>query len=158
MAKKAVKCVLKDIPIVSPPDMKISDSLEVEDTGRGNTICMDGYFGRLFLSDEKAVKESCAAFNEEYQRMCRAVDEDPSGMFCEVLNYNDLYRMQGLSWDTVAGDDYGWPTAEDWRTHGIEFNYEWLLDGPLVEKYRKKIFVFTPKEFCKPDMCYREVS
>ncbi len=155
--KKPIKYVLKDILVANPPSTT-AESTKLEDTGRGDTICLDMQFGRLFLSDEKAVRENCAAFNEEYQRMCRAVDEDPAGEYYDVLNYNDLYQMQGLKWNTVAGDDYGWPSAKDWRVHSIDFEYEWITSGPLVEKYRRKIFGFYPREYCKPELCYREVS
>lgn len=162
-----VKCTFADIPIAVPPKKQIPEQCtptltvgmhSIEDTGLGNDICIDAFFGRVFLSDAGAVHEINEAFSDEYELMCRAVDEDPAGEFNDVLNYNDFYKRQHLSGDFIIGETYGWPTAKDWRTNRIEWDEAWIDSGPYAEIYGQAVFMFAPKEYCKPMECYMEVS
>lgn len=126
----------------------------IEDTGRGDDLCFDYYFARFFYDDSEAVKECCGRFTEEYDRLCRNLDEDPLHQYYEVLSWNELYEMFPIAPSTLC-DEFGYSNAENDRVRP-EFEFEWLTSGPLYERFGRKIFSFGPKRGFEPRSYYKE--
>jgi len=66
----------------------------IEWTGKGTTLVIDAYSGRMFYSSMKAVESAEDAVNELLS--C-----------AECVSYNDFYRELGIS-ITHFGDQFGW--------------------------------------------------
>lgn len=87
----------------------------VEETGRGDLLCYEGYSGRWFRSDEVAVNEGIKRFNSRWK----------SG---EYLGLNDLYHEFGIA-RTHFGNQYGWANHMDYYdTKEIDITTE-LVSG-----------------------------
>lgn len=72
----------------------------IEETGKGEQICLDGIFGRWFKSTEQDVKSAIDIFNKNWQEM-------NSQCGFAGTNVNDLYDKLGIQ-TTHAGYQYGW--------------------------------------------------
>lgn len=81
------------------------DTEQVELTGLGDVLCVDGYSGRLYRSGYDAVCKGVAEFQEAWE----------SGQY---LSMNDFYEMQGMR-QTAFGSQWGFPNNKDY------------LDGPI---------------------------
>lgn len=98
-----------------------------EDSGKGSTLCFEGYFGRWFYCSEEAVKAGIEAFNEFYGG-------------AGASEYNTLYREWGIE-ETQVGYDFGFVSGENgWHNDQIEFDIDWVgVEGV-------KILQIIPKE------------
>ena len=141
-----------DVLVATPPKVT---GITIEETGRGRTLCFDQLFGRLFRDDPACLRDICDRFCERYNDSCEKLDEDPKFENYDVTNYNELYACIGIIPSTV-GDNWGWTNDQDWRVH-LEFEYETITGGPLVQKFGEDVFCFGPKQHCEPMECYREV-
>ena len=129
-----------------------------EPTGMGDTLCIEGYFGRVFRSDRQLVEEILAEQCDMYDRMCERFDkakENEKEAVMEVLCWNDLYRMLNLI-PSIAGDSYGYVNSPDYRVSAMDFDTKWCDQGEWVDCFREPFFYFNPKPFCVPDPCYLE--
>ena len=80
-----------------------------EETGKGDLLCYEGYSGRWFRSNEKAVEEAEKEFSRRFK----------DG---EYLCLNDFYDILGIE-ESHFGFQYGWIPGEDYydTEDGIEF-------------------------------------
>lgn len=98
---------LKYIPIKAGLPKFHNFRPSIEKTGKGNLLCYDAYGGRWFRCSEKAVREAVDFFIEEYYKG-------------EILNYNDLYALWGISQGTF-GHQYGYSPEEGYQ---VEMSFE----------------------------------
>lgn len=139
-------------------NLKFSPEITVEETGRGNLLCYEAYGGRLFRSDEGAVREAVEKFVADYKQACQMLDEDPAHVFFEVYNFNDLYMLLGIC-QTHFGDQWGYTNVEDWRVDDLDFDVYILEDtaGTMFEKFNEPVLIIEPGVNSYPMECYREV-
>lgn len=81
----------------------------IEDTGKGDLLCLEGYSGRWFWSSKEAVEEAQRKLNEQFK----------NDIYCCL---NDFYDYLGIA-QTHFGHQFGWVNNEDWydEAYGIEF-------------------------------------
>lgn len=72
----------------------------VEETGRGDLLCIGGYSGRRFRSSEVAVNRAIKAYRDRFNNG-------------EYLSINDLHTELGLS-QTHFGHQFGYPNNPDY--------------------------------------------
>lgn len=90
------------------------DSREVIITETGNTLCLDGLFGRYFMSDRDVIERAMTRINR---------DIVTGGMYASL---NEFYNEIGLS-PVAAGDDLGWNLDDGEIT--VDFDYGAASDG-----------------------------
>lgn len=144
-----------NMPIADPRRTKPKPRITIEETGRGNFLCCDEQFGRIFRDDPDTLREICEEFCRQYNDSCEKFSEDPVHTPADVTNYNNLYIAISID-ESGVGDQFGWTNTEDYRVF-LEFHYDYVDSGPMVEKYGEPIFFFGPKKGCEPYECYREV-
>lgn len=74
--------------------------VSVEETGKGDQVCLDAIFGRWFRSSEQEVKKAIDIFNTDWKEMNRQCGYAGTNM-------NDLYSKLGIQ-TTHVGFQYGW--------------------------------------------------
>ena len=89
----------KALPGVTPKENKPEEIApwegpSIEWTGKGTTLCFEGYSGRLFYSCREEVERAIGNLNEAYEI---------TGSAC----LNDLYRYLGIA-ETYFGEQHGW--------------------------------------------------
>lgn len=136
-------------------DMAKRKAIAAEPTGKGNLLVIDGFFGRMFRSDEGCVRDELDEYCRQYNEICRRLEEDPAHEYYEVLNYNDLYGLHGII-PSVAGNLYGYTNSEDYSVD-LKFDIEYITEGEWVDKFGEPYLYYQPKEWCYPDPCYMEV-
>lgn len=129
--------------------------LFAEPTGKGNLLIIEGFFGRMFRSDEGCVHDEIEEYCRQYQEMCQRLDEDPAHDYHEVLSFNDLYSLHGI-FPSIAGDQWGYTNSEDWRVN-LDFKIELITDSELSQKIKEPYIYYEPYEWSYPDPCYLEV-
>ena len=129
-------------------------ALAAEPTGKGDLLIIDGFFGRMFRSDEGCVRDEIDEFCRQYDEMCRQLDEDPAHEYVEVLSWNDLYRLHGII-PGIAQDQWGYANSEDYRVH-MKFEIKYVTEGPWVDLFGEPFLFYEPREQCYPDPCYLE--
>jgi len=144
--------------IMEVPIGKVQRHITIEETGKGNLLCLDKYGGRLFRSDEGAVRKAIKTFEEDYIRACCMFDEDPAHMYMATYNYNDLYSLLGIL-PTTFGDQFGYTNVDGYRTDDLQFKIELIDDysSEFLGKINEPILVFEPEYGCYPNEFYREV-
>lgn len=90
-----------------------------EETGKGDLLCIEGYSGRIFRSNEQAVRSGVAKFVGMVRRG-------------DTVCLNDLYRCLHIQ-ETHFGYQYGWPSGEDWTDCWRDPSV-FHIDVELVEK------------------------
>lgn len=130
-------------------------AMAAEPTGKGNLLVVDGFFGRMFRSDEGCVRDEIDEFCREYNEMCRQLDEDPAHQYVEVLSWNDLYRLHGII-PAVAQDVWGYTNSEDYRVH-MQFEFTYVTEGKWAELFGEPFLLYEPREQCYPEPGYMEV-
>ncbi len=136
-------------------DLARQKALMAEPTGKGNLLVIDGFFGRMFRSDEGCVREENDEFIRQYNDICRRFDEDPAHQYFEVMNWNDLNMLHGIV-PGLGQDGWGYTNSEDYRVE-LKFRYEYVTEGEWVDKFGEPYLIFWPCECCQPDPCYMEV-
>ena len=136
-------------------DMAKKKAIAAEPTGKGDLLVIDGFFGRMFRSDEGCVRDELDEYCRQYNEICRRLEEDPAHEYYEVLNYNDLYGLHGII-PSVAGNLYGYTNSEDYSVD-LAFDIEYITEGEWVDKFGEPYLYYQPKEWCYPDPCYMEV-
>ena len=126
-----------------------------EPTGKGDLLIIDGFFGRMFRSDEGCVRDELNEFCRQYNEMCRQLDEDPAHQYFECMNWNDLYALHGVI-PSIVGDQWGYSNSEDYRVE-MDFQVSFVTDNDWVEKFGEPYLYYEPYEWCYPDPCYLEV-
>ena len=137
------------------PELAKEKALAAEPTGKGNTLIIDGFFGRMFRSDEGCVRDEIDEFCRQYEEICRRLDEDPAHQYYEVLSWNDLYALHGIIPGMVQ-DQWGFTNSEDYRVD-MDFGIEYITEGEWVDKLGEPYLLYYPKEWSYPDPCYMEV-
>lgn len=136
-------------------DMAKKKAVAAEPTGKGDLLVIDGFFGRMFRSDEGCVRDELDEYCRQYNEICKRLEEDPAHEYYEVLNYNDLYGLHGII-PSVAGNLYGYTNSEDYSVD-LKFDIEYITEGEWVDKFGEPYLYYQPKEWCYPDPCYMEV-
>ena len=129
-------------------------ALAAEPTGKGNLLIIDGFFGRMFRSDEGCVRDEIDEFCRQYYEICRRLDEDPAGQYFEVMSWNDLYALHGII-PGMAQDEWGYSNSEDYRVD-MKFNIDYVTEGKWVDLLGEPYLIYYPMEWCYPDPCYLE--
>ena len=129
----------------------------IEDTGRGTTLCYEAWGGRLFYSDEGAVREAVNKFVEDYTEMCRRSAEDPAHEFYDVTNLNDLYSLLGIL-PTHLGDAWGYSSSEDYALD-LDYRVEMVYptENEIADLFGCQVLIIEPyNPNSYPDFYYRE--
>lgn len=126
----------KESGSVEARDIAPWEGPSVEWTGKGSTLCFEGYSGRLFYSSREAVEEAERALNERFE----------GG---EYLSLNDLYRLFGIS-ETHFGEQYGWAANADYYSGPIEF----INTETVTERGEKMLII---EIYTYPMECWMEV-
>ena len=136
-------------------DMAKKKAIAAEPTGKGDLLIIDGFFGRMFRSDEGCVRDELDEYCRQYNEICRRLEEDPAHEYYEVLNYNDLYGLHGII-PSVAGNLYGYTNSEDYSVD-LKFDIQYITEGEWVDMFGEPYLYYQPYEWCYPDPCYMEV-
>ena len=136
-------------------DLARKKAVAAEPTGKGDLLIIDGFFGRMFRSDEGCVRDELDEFCREYNEYCRRLDEDPAGEYFEVMNWNDLYSLHGII-PSIAGNQWGYSNSEEYRVE-MGFRVDYVTEGEWVKKLGEPYLYYEPYEWCYPDPCYMEV-
>lgn len=129
----------------------------IEDTGRGTTLCYEAWGGRLFYSDEGAVREAVDKFVEDYTENCRRSEEDPAQTYVEVTNFNDLYALFGIL-PTHLGDAWGYNSSPDFA-RDLVFRVEMVYptENEIADIFGCQVLIIEPyDDNTYPDYYYRE--
>ena len=150
---------IEDILVAHPPKYLpwLGKHPSIEDTGRGTTLCYEAWGGRLFYSDEGAVREAVDKFVEEYADMCRRTEEDPAHEYCDVMNFNDLYALLGIL-PTHLGDAWGYSSSEDYAVM-LQFRVEMVYptENDIADLFGCQVLIIEPYDTrTYPDYYYRE--
>lgn len=129
-------------------------ALAAEPTGKGNLLIIDGFFGRMFRSDEGCVRDELDEYCRQYTENCRRLDEDPAHEYYEVLSWNDLYALHGIIPGMVQ-DQWGYANSDDYRVE-LSFNIDYITEGKWVDLLGEPYLIYYPMEWCYPDPCYLE--
>lgn len=155
---KPKRRIIKDLPVghvnISSVDWK-EKALAAEPTGKGNLLCIDGFFGRMFRSCAECVDDELDEYVRMYNESCRRFDEDPAHECYEVQSWNDLYCLHGLI-PSIAGDEWGYTNTEDYRVD-MEFETKLIEQGEYYELFGEKYYIYFPRDYCVPSPCYKEV-
>ena len=158
--KKRPMLQLIDMPALKPSkyDAKLyhAKAIAAEPTGKGDTLIIEGFFGRMFRSDVGCVEDELEQFVSMYEDICQKFDEDPAHEFYEVMSYNDLYSLHGLMPGAAQGS-WGYTNTKDYRVLPLEFRTTYVTEGAWVDLFGEPYFYYCPKEHCVPDPCYLEV-
>lgn len=151
---------LKIVPMMSlKPKPGVSyreKALAAEPTGKGDVLCIEGFFGRIFRSDPDCVKDELEQYSQRYIEMCEKSDEDPAHKYYEVMNWNDLYYLHNVV-PSIAGGCWGYTTSDDWRVPSIDWDMEYVEKGEWFEMFGEPYFYYNPKQYSVPFECYLEV-
>lgn len=79
----------------------------VEETGRGDQLCYESYFGRWFRSAEADVIRQTELFADDFNH-------------CKCMAYNEYYRRLGLSFTDVA-ERYGYPGKPEYYDEPFQY-------------------------------------
>lgn len=131
-------------------------ALAAEPTGKGDLLIIEGFFGRMFRSDEGCVRDELEEYCRQYKEICRRLDEDPAHQYFEVMSWNDLNALHGVI-PSVAGDYWVYANSEDYRVE-LDFDIYLMTEGEWVEKLGEPYLYYEPYEWCYPDICYMEVE
>lgn len=96
----------------------------VEETGRGDVLCLEDYSGRWFRSSEESVRRAVREFKKMY---------DEGKYVC----FNDLYILLGIV-DTQFGFDWGYPSGNpDYCDEEMDIEVDWYteLECPMGMNY-----------------------
>lgn len=93
----------------------------VEETGRGDLLCYEGYSGRWFRSSEEAVRRAINTLNDRFE----------AG---EYLALNDFYELLGIE-TTHFGHQYGWCPNSDYYDFPIEIDTTFCEHHELKNMY-----------------------
>lgn len=129
----------------------------IEDTGRGDTLCYEAWGGRLFFSDEGAVREAVDKFVENYDEMCLRTKEDPAHEYYDVTNFNDLYSLLGIL-PTHMGDAWGYSSSDDY-SQDLHFRVEMVYptENEIADLFGCQVLIIEPiDQGSYPDFYYRE--
>lgn len=100
-----------------------------EETGYGDLLCYEGYFGRWFRSSEEEVRKALDMISEEFK----------NGMY---VSYNDIYDELGIERSDI-GYEFGWCHDDDYyyTERGIQF----LIEKKFDEKRGEDVLAFYVK-------------
>lgn len=119
----------------------------VEETGRGDQLCYEGYSGRWFRSDKAAVDLAIKEFKDKFE--CG-----------EYLCLNDLYALFGLA-ETHFGFEFGYPANDDYYDSVPDIEATMIEAGDVD---MKKVFgkvvnepVYVIDIYTYPMQCWMEV-
>lgn len=154
---------IEDVLVLNPkpkPEKQIpwlKGTPSIEDTGFGKTLCFESWGGRLFYSDEGAVREQVEKFEEDYKTECRRSEEDPAGIYAEVTNFNDLYFLLGIL-PTPFGDTWGY-NSHPKRSRNVHFKVELVkpTENIIADLLGCQVLIIEPEDDeSYPDYYYRE--
>jgi len=115
----------------------------VEETGRGDLLCFEGFSGRWFRSSEEDVKRAVSMFRRRF-------------LNGEYLSLNDLYDLLGIE-RTRFGNTWGWANDPDYQDEPISIAYAVFNDfGNTNMAYDEDVLeidISTP-----PMECWNEVG
>lgn len=111
----------------------------VEETGRGDELCLEAYSGRWFRSSKEAVDRAV----EEFQKM------HDDGYY---LSMNDLYILLGIV-ETRFGHDYGFPANDEYFEKHIVVDVDYY-EG-VKEKFGEPVLVIDI--LTGPIECWQEL-
>lgn len=118
----------KEEPKNKKEDVKIIyKSIQVDETGHGNFLCIEKCFGRRFRADPEFVEAMCEEFN-------KALLDTELGSVNDMYDYWDLEPID-------IGDKYGWfydPDRPDYcnfdKNEGVQFSFARGFDEKLQEE------------------------
>ena len=121
------------------PSRNLYNGPSIEDTGKGDLLCFEGYSGRWFWSSKEAVEEAEDELNSTFR----------TDIYCCL---NDFYKYLGIE-ETHFGFEYGWVNHEDWYTEsdGIRFENTIAFDRD------KGCDVLYIDIFTYPMQCWQEI-
>lgn len=111
----------------------------VEETGRGDVLCLEDYSGRWFRSSEEAVRRAALEFKKMHD----------DGLY---ICFNDLYALLGIV-ETKFGYDYGFPANSDYCDEQLIIDIDYY-EG-VTDRFGEPVLVLTIQSY--PMECWQEV-
>lgn len=103
----------------------------VEETGRGDVLCLEDYSGRWFRSSEEAVRRAALEFKKMHD----------DGLY---VCFNDLYTLLGIV-ETKFGYDYGFPANSDYCDEQLIIDIDYY-EG-VTDRFGEPVLVLTIQSF-----------
>ena len=109
----------------------------VEETGRGDVLCLEVYSGRWFRSSEESVRRACGEFKKMF-------DDG------EYLSMNNLYLLLGIV-ETRFGHQFGFPNNTDYYDESLDIDIAYYE----MEKWGEPVLVIDIQTW--PMECWQEL-
>lgn len=126
----------------------------IEETGKGDVLCLEAFSGRLFRSSPEAVIDAQDKLIEQYLEDTPVGNSTVAGSAC----LNDYYRNLGIE-ETQFGWEYGWVNDEDWfeRNEPIQFSNEMISADAPGNDYGEPIYISEIEEDWFPIQCWYQI-
>ena len=115
--------------------------VSVEETGKGDILCLEAFSGRWFRSSEEAVNDAIRDLDTVYHH-----DFEQHGFAYAGLN--DLYSLLGIQ-TTYFGEQVGW-------CNEINGDHIYYVSHYLEFEGVGMVLVIEPSDQTMPEMCYME--
>lgn len=126
----------------------------IEETGKGDVLCIESFSGRIFRSSPEAVIEAQTKLIDQLLEDSKLGDAVVHGAAC----MNDYYRYLGIE-ESQFGWEYGWVNDEDWfyKNEPIQFSNELISADAPGNQYGEPIYVTEIEEDWFPIQCWYEI-
>lgn len=126
----------------------------IEETGKGDVLCIEAFSGRIFRSSPEAVIEAQSQLIDQLLEDSEVGDAVVHGSAC----MNDYYRYLGIE-ESQFGWEYGWVNDEDWfyKNEPIQFSNELISADAPGNEYGEPIYVTEIEEDWFPIQCWYEI-
>lgn len=126
----------------------------IEETGKGDVLCIEAFSGRIFRSSPEAVIEAQSQLIDQLLEDSELGDAVVHGSAC----MNDYYRYLGIE-ESQFGWEYGWVNDEDWfyKNEPIQFSNELISADAPGNQYGEPVYVTEIEEDWFPIQCWYEI-
>lgn len=126
----------------------------IEETGKGDVLCIEAFSGRIFRSSPEAVIEAQSQLIDQLLEDSKLGDAVVHGSAC----MNDYYRYLGIE-ESQFGWEYGWVNDEDWfyKNEPIQFSNELISADAPGNQYGEPVYVTEIEEDWFPIQCWYEI-
>ena len=101
-----------------------------EETGRGDLLCFEGYFGRWFRSSEEDVRRALEEISDDFK----------NGMY---ISYNDIYDALGIERSDI-GYEFGWCNHNDY--YDVEKGIQFIIGKEYDDEKGEDVLAFYIKD------------
>ena len=113
----------------------------VEETDRGDCLCLLSWSGRFFRDDPDTVREIVDKYVEDYRADCEKSAEDPAKDYNKEYDLNELYYRMGIV-PTHFGNEFLYETSQEWA-QDIKVVYEMVYPSTsdIAEAFGEQIYI-----------------